>query len=519
MDDQQKTSVERVLRTMAARIEAAAPEGWRRGRLCTYRGTSGSGGGNSFYEMADGHKQECVAPQGAKELYALSGASTDHLTIELTVEPSGRFEAVLSQAITRKTYPEQDQLLYVLRPDHLPVQPGAEQDGPSDPTPAGDPEEAVRLFRQYLQKRADIHGEEEFLPPPLDPVQRAALLDDFQGELPPDLVALYGEADGDDEIGLFHGHPWFGLESTTTHIHHHYEWKWTDNPLWAMAGEAEPPETIRRWLNSPNWIPFATSTGGDYLAVDMDPGPAGRPGQVIRVGRNYRPQPVYVADSVTTMLRQHVTALDRGDYWEEDGYLDVDVKIPSYLDDSKTFWRGEGPIPKKPHRIHTLVVDKVKSLDLEAVRRAPHMRAVMLFGKGPVDLRPLLDIPLEVLHLHLDAVDLQQIAGHPTLRVVQLSTRRPVDLSALRTFPRLEGLELSGAVVQDVGTIADLSGLLSLTLSYEQWQQLDKVPLLAAAGLGGDTTLSQVNEWAARFEPDELLGGYEHFEGQVHSGD
>ncbi len=504
---------------MAASIEAAAPEGWRRGRLRTYRGPSGSGGGKSFYEMADGAEQGCVVPQGANELYALSGASTDHLTVELTVEPSGRFEAVLSQAITRKSYPEQEQLLYVLRPDKLPVQPGAEQDGPSDPTPAGDPEEAVRLFRQYVHKRADIHGEEESLPPPLDRAERAALLDDFRCELPPDLVALYGEANGDGEIGLFHGHPWFGLESTTTHIHHHYEWKWTDDPLWAMAGEAEPPETIRRWLGSPRWIPFATSTGGDYLAVDMDPGPAGRPGQVIRVGRNYHPQPVYVADSVTTMLRRHVAALDRGDYWEEDGYLDVDVEIPSYLDDSKTFWRGEGPIPKRPHRIHTLVVDKVTRLDLEAVRRAPHMRVVMLFGEGPVDLRPLLDIPLEALRLHLDAVDLHQLAGHPTLRVVQLSTKQPVDLSALRTFPRLEGLELSGAIVQDVGTVADLSGLLSLTLSYEQWQELDEMPLLAAAGLGGESTLSQVNEWAARFEVSELGGGYEYFEGRVHSDD
>ncbi|NBE53469.1 hypothetical protein GUY60_18975 [Streptomyces sp. YC537] len=474
--------------------------------------------------MADGSEQAIrVGLHEAGELYELSGASADRLTVELTVEASGRFEAVLSQAITRKTYPEQGQLLCVLRPDHLPVQPGAEQDGPADPTPAGDLEDAVRLFRQYVRKRAEIRGEEESLPPPLDAAERAALLADFRSELPPDLVALYGEADGDD-IGLFHGHPWFGLESTTTHIHHHHEWKWTDDPLWSMADEAEPPGTTRRWISSLNWIPFATSTGGDYLAVDMDPGPTGRPGQVIRVGRNYG-RPVYVADSVTTMLRRHVAALDRGDYWEEDGYLDVDVDIPSYLDDdSETFWRGAGPIPKKPHGIHTLVVDEARSLDLEPVRGAPHLRTVMLFGEGPVDLRPLLDIPLEALRLHLDAVDLHQLAGHPTLRVVQLATRQPVDLSVLRTFPRLEGLELSDAALQNVGTIAELSGLLSLTLSYEQWQELDTMPRLAAAGLAGDATLSQVNEWATRFEPDQPPGGqlpcgYAYFEGRLRSRD
>ncbi|NSC19843.1 hypothetical protein FM076_00875 [Streptomyces albus subsp. chlorinus] len=224
-----------------------------------------------------------------------------------------------------------------------------------------------------------------------------------------------------------------------------------------------------------------------------------------------------MADSVTTILRRLVKALDQGDYWAEDRYLDIDVKIPSYLDKSRAFWRGAGPIPKKPHRIHTLVVDNVKSLDLEAVRGAPCMRTVMLFGEGPVDLRPLLDIPLEALSLQLDAVDLRQLAGHPTLRVVRLSTEQAVDLSALRTLPRLEGLELSGATVQDVSPIADLSRLLSLTLSYEQWQKLDKIPRLAAVGLGGCTTLSQVNQWAARFDPDESLGGYEYFEGCVPS--
>ncbi|MGW7276235.1 hypothetical protein ACWGH5_37755 [Streptomyces sp. NPDC054864] len=76
------------------------------------------------------------------------------------------------------------------------------------------------------------------------------------------------------------------------------------------------------------------------------------------------------------------------------------------------------------------------------------------------------------MRLDLDAVDLHQVAEHPTLRVVQLSTNHSVNLSALRTSLRLEGLELSNAVVQQVGMIADLSGLLSLTLSYEQWQPL-----------------------------------------------
>jgi len=246
----------------------------------------------------------------------------------------------------------------------------------------------------------------------------------------------------------------------------------------------------------------------------MDPGPAGRPGQVIRVGIHYDGAPVYVADSVTTMLRRLVAALDQDDYWEEDGCLNLNVELPSYLNGTATFWRGEGPIPKKPRKVQHLAVDRVRHLDLEAVRRAPHLRSVTLSGEGPVDLHPLRDAPLEELQLDLNAVDLNQLAGHPTLRVVRLGTKEPVDLSVLRTFPRLEGLELSEAAVQDLSTIGDLNALLFLTLSYEQWRQLDKIPPLAAAGLGGDPELSQVDEWAARFEPDELLGGHEYHVGR-----
>ncbi|GAA1558304.1 hypothetical protein GCM10009678_46650 [Actinomadura kijaniata] len=507
----------RALRSIAARIGAEAPEGWLRGRVRAECGAASVLHHGTGYVMADGGRRDLGVPLGGlRKAYGLGGGSAEDLTVEMVVEPSGRFEALTSRAITRMRHPDQEWFLHVLRPGTLPREPGADQDPPSDPTPAGDPEEAVRLFREYLGKRADILGQEEVLPPPLDAAERAALLEDFHCELPPDLVALYGEADGDHEIGLFHGHPWFGLESTTTHVHHHREWKWTDNPLWAMSGEARPPGVIRRRLGSPSWIPFATSTGGDYLAVDMDPGPAGRPGQVIRVGIHYDGAPVYVADSVTAMLRRLVAALDRGDYHEEDGYLDLDAGLPGHLGPGKSSWRGIAPLPgKRLRRLHSLAVDKVKDLDLEAVRTAPYLRSVALFGEGPVDLRPLRETPLEALQLHLDSVDLEQLAGHPTLRVLSLATRDPVDLSVLRTFPRLEGLELPEAAVRGIGAIGELDGLLSLTLSFEQWRELDEVPPLAAAGLGGDPTLAQVDEWAARFTPDERLGGYEYHVGRV----
>ncbi|SEH02624.1 Cell wall assembly regulator SMI1 [Nonomuraea solani] len=488
-----------VLRDMAAQIAAGAPPGWRRGWVHAYRDAYSAGHRGKGYELPDGTIGDLRLDLGG-----LKDAAPAELMVELAVEPSGRFEAVTSRAITRE---HAGAFLYVLRPDVLPREPGADQGPPSNPTPAGDPEEAVRLFREYLRKRADIVGEAEPLPAPLDPAERAALLDTC--DLPPDLVALYGEADGDDETGLFYGHLWFSLESTTTYVHHRPEREWNGNLFWSMTGDAEPPGTIRRQFGSPRWIPFATSTGGDYLAVDMDPGPAGRPGQVIRVGIHYDGAPVYVADSVTTLLRRLVRALDRGDYEGGEGYLDIAARLPSYLDESRTYWRGQAPIPKKTRRIQTLVVDKVGDLDLAPVRAASHLSAVALFGAGPVDLSPLRDVPLEALRLELDAVDLSPLAGHPALRMMTLRTREPVDLGVLRTFPRLEGLDVAGAAVQDLG---EPDGLLLLTLSPEQWRRLGTPPPLAAAGLDGDPTPGQVHEWTARFGREE---GWEYVEGRL----
>ncbi|MEV0622454.1 SMI1/KNR4 family protein [Nonomuraea sp. NPDC050404] len=512
MNDQRDDAMTEVLRGMAAKIAAGAPQGWRRGWVHAYRGPSSSGQRGMGYELSDGTTDGMRFGLGdLNQLYQLSDASPEDLMVWLAVESSGRFEAVTSQAITED---HSGRLLYVLRPDTLPREPGADQDSPANPTPAGDPEEAVRLFREYVRKRADILGEAEILPAPLDPAERTALLDAFPGGLPPDLLALYGEADGDDEVALFHGHEWFGLELTTTFVHHRPERRWQDGPLWSTH-DPEPCGTIRRQFGSPNWIPFATSTGGDYLAVDMDPGPAGRPGQVIRVGIHYDGRPVYVADSVTTMLRRLVRALERGDYETDEDYLDVHATLPSYLDDSRTHWRGHAPIPtKKARRLQSLVVDKARDLDLEPVRSAPNLTMVTLFGEGPVDLRPLRDAPVEALRLELDAVDLSPLTGHPTLRTLTLRTREPVDLAVLPTFPRLEGLELAEAAVENLAVVGELNGLLSLTLSPDQWRLLGEPPPLAAAGLGGDSTPAQVNEWTARFDPTACR----YFTGRYDSG-
>ncbi|WP_342662506.1 SMI1/KNR4 family protein [Deinococcus apachensis] len=48
--------------------------------------------------------------------------------------------------------------------------------------------------------------------------------------------------------------------------------------------DSRPPGAVRPVTFSPAWFPFASDGGGNGLAVDLNPGPAGTLGQVITFG-------------------------------------------------------------------------------------------------------------------------------------------------------------------------------------------------------------------------------------------
>lgn len=48
-----------------------------------------------------------------------------------------------------------------------------------------------------------------------------------------------------------------------------------------------PEDTIQPRYTSPHWVPLARDWGGNCIAVDLDPGPAGRYGQIILFGRDF----------------------------------------------------------------------------------------------------------------------------------------------------------------------------------------------------------------------------------------
>lgn len=65
----------------------------------------------------------------------------------------------------------------------------------------------------------------------------------------------------------------------------------TSNPLWRQElldrQDSQPPRAIQKAYAHPGWIPLARDWGGNCIAVDLAPGPAGKWGQVIIFGRDY----------------------------------------------------------------------------------------------------------------------------------------------------------------------------------------------------------------------------------------
>lgn len=63
------------------------------------------------------------------------------------------------------------------------------------------------------------------------------------------------------------------------------------NPLWRQEllarQDSQPPNSVQKAYAHPAWIPLARDWGGNYLATDLAPGPAGTWGQIIIFGRDY----------------------------------------------------------------------------------------------------------------------------------------------------------------------------------------------------------------------------------------
>ncbi|MFC9909788.1 SMI1/KNR4 family protein [Streptomyces sp. NPDC127197] len=507
--------VEQAVRPIVEAIVAKAPNGWTHAVLHGRAGRGGSGvtGGYGRHE----ENWNTGLPNLHEELMALAGRLRENrgwepVSLEVQCRPSGEYRLVaFNGAITRVTGMSSG-FQVVLDPDYRLPQPGRHQE-PGTGAPAGDPELAVARFRAYLERRAAILGHSEELPPPAT----AAAIEEAERRLgrrlPPDLRALYLIADGDDtghqDRYLFPGNVWLSLKSM---VAEHTEWGAGERPWygWDLEWEAvvfdtTPTETVRRCGGHPGWLRFGSSVDGNYLAVDTAPALNGRPGQIIRTGRDYDEGPTYVADSITSLLGHCLKLLDQGAYEKDDD--DIHLLEPDHDPAPQQLIGGDVP-DEVPPTLQAIHINNVTGLvDLAPLTAAPNLRRLHLNRSTAADLSPVRELPVESLRVTLTTGDLAPLEAHPHLTSLDLTTTGPADIIPLRTVPHLRGLDLSGADVPDLPVLADLPDLRYLSLTARQWTTLlneAKVPpTLTAAHLAeANATLDDALAWAARLGLD-----------------
>ncbi|MFI0896607.1 SMI1/KNR4 family protein [Streptomyces sp. NPDC020983] len=484
-------TVEQVARRMAAAIVAAGPEGWTE---CVVRGHAGpggtgtSGGGyvvpgrtGAFYGMPSPHEDLAALGTSFRDTHGW-----EHVALELRCRPSGAFALVVFRLTLAPGGGVEDGWTLTVDPAYEPPEPGAADDvAPSVLPPSGDPAEAVERLRALLRRHAEESGEEATMPAPVTEAQLAAAEQHLGRPLPPDLRALYLEADGDGDNEALDGYCWLPLDSALAEHDDH-----TGVPTWYGWGlgwrhvvfDADPPNTVRRCSGHPGWLPFASWFDGNFLAVDLAPAPDGHPGQVIEVGRDFDEGPRYVASSVTAWLGRILGLPDpHAPHQPED---EPSRLIVSSLDAQLT------PAVQAIH-----LNDAASPVDLTPLSATPRLRRLHLNRCAAGDLTPLAALPVEDLTAGLaPGADLTPLTGHPHLASLAVGSETPIDLTPLRTLPALRALDLSRCPTPDLSLLADLPGLRYLALSEPQWDALTatgRLPTrLAAARLAGNPPLT-----------------------------
>jgi cell wall assembly regulator SMI1 len=422
-------------------------------------------------------------------------------SLEIRCRPSGEYGLVATADTITSRRGRAGGFQAVLDPGYRLPQPGYEQEG-STAGPEGDPALAVARLGECLERRAAILGRPQRLPPPAS----AAALDEAERlighPLPADLRALYLIADGDladDEYRWVFGYGgWLALEDLVAAHAREREPFWLGWDLawnWVVF-DADPPQTVRRCGGHPAWLPFGTGEDGNYLAVDLAPARNGRPGQVIRIGRDHGDGPVYEAGSVTSLLGRQLELLERGAFEVDEG--EIFLEEPA-CDPGPGRIIHEIPDELPPSVQAIYLYEATSPVDLTPLAASPNLRQLLLHRTA--DLTPLRSLPVESVRVTLDGGDLVPLAGHRSIASLDLGTTAPIDIAPLGTAPNLRCLDLSRASVRDLTVLRGLPDLRYLALTARQWSILldagPAPPGLACAHLADDASTDEALAWAA----------------------
>jgi cell wall assembly regulator SMI1 len=189
-----------------------------------------------------------------------------------------------------------------------------------------------------------------------------------------------------------------------------------------------PDAAVQGLAGSPGWIVFGDNGGGDRLAVDLTPGPAGRTGQVVMLSHESYTGVELVADSLTDLVRGVKPRRSRA--------------------------QGEAPP----------VVAHVNVAHLPSVEAAAHpgleVLCIGVWDGPPLDLTPVIGLPrLRTLTAYpgtlADPRQIGRLTGLEYLEVGPQEWRSLLDAGAVPRGLAAAGITTHG--LNDHGRLADLS--------------------------------------------------------------
>ncbi|MFK0258738.1 SMI1/KNR4 family protein [Streptomyces sp. NPDC090445] len=201
----------------------------------------------------------------------------------------------------------------------------------------------------------------------------------------------------------------------------------------ACEAVVTPPDAaVQGLVGSPGWIVFGDNGGGDRLAVDLTPGPAGHVGQIVLLGHESYIGAGLIADSLTDLVHR---------------------QKPRRTRTSRS--RDERPAVAHVNVAHLRSIEAAAHPGLEVL-------CVGVWDEPPVDLAPVTGLPrLRTLTAYPGTLaDPRQIGGLTGLEYLELGPeewRILLDAGAVPRGLAAAGITTHGVGVRDHGQPVDLS--------------------------------------------------------------
>lgn len=197
---------------------------------------------------------------------------------------------------------------------------------------------------------------------------------------------------------------------------------WDNAAKMTTSMDIPPSAKVQALVGSPGWIAFADSGGGDPVAVDLTPGPAGHLGQVIMLCHEEEVGAILEADSLTAYVAQ------TGQEDEEASQ----IAEPSQIRDGVIARIGDG----SAERIEDVVHPDLEVLTIEPANKGTTYSLAPLVGlphlRTLAARRGALTDPLEIRGLTgLEFLEL----GSPEWRVLLEAEAIPRSLLACKILP------------------------------------------------------------------------------------